>query len=165
MTTKNINLLLEIFFCKSRMNSASAIPFSKQKNLSRIVWFWQSSSNLWIHYSDFESEYIEEAHQQKEIEIKLNDSLINLKLNIQSNINNKTQRSIKREEIYLAHYMRQERLCYSEKPIISLESQVNEENSFFSQWLVKNQHIKRDFAAIANLAAQGIKDLRFSIAL
>jgi hypothetical protein len=59
------------------------------------VWFWQSSLNSWARYSDFENGYIEEAYQRKDTEIKLNGTLINLKLHIQFNSSDdNSQRSI-----------------------------------------------------------------------
>ena len=130
------------------MSSASSIiPLCEISNRSRIVWFWQTDSNSWERYSDFESEHIEEAYQRNDVEIKLNDYVINFKLNI--------HKPIKREEIHLAQCVRQDRFCYTEKEMTSLENEFNEEDSFFSKWLLKNQHLKRDFAAVAKLAAEG----------
>ena len=128
------------------------------------MWFWQLSSNMrhdnerkeWIRYSDFKSEFIEEAHQRMDSEVQLDGFIINFKFNTQRSLGGTDiQRSIKRDEIYLGRYMREERFCCSLKAIKSFESKVDEADSFFYKWLSKNQQIKRDFSTIANLAAQG----------
>ena len=104
----------------------------------------------------FKSEFIEEAYQRMDTEVQLDGFVINFKSNTQMSLDGSDiQRPIKRGEIHLGRYVREERFCCCQKAIKSFESKADEENSFFSKWLSKNQRIKRDFSAIANLAAQG----------
>lgn len=122
----------------------------------RIGWFWQTDSKTWTRYSDFESEFIEEAYERMDTHVQFDNYIIDLKCGIQSNIDNRNeQRSVKREEVHLGSYVRQERFSYSQRVTEPLENVAKEEDSFFRKWMVKNPQIKRNFSLIATLAAQG----------
>ena len=156
------------------MITTSDVSSSEAKEKTRIVWFCQSDSNSWdaderkrwTRYSDFESEYIEKAYQQMDAHVQFNGYIIDLKCNLQLNMKDRDeQRSVKRQEVSLSNYVREERFSYSERAISRFESEANEKNSFFSKWMSKNRHIKRNFAAVATLAAQGKSFKCFLISL
>ena len=145
------------------MTSATSSPSSSNKN-KKIIWFWQSNPNLWDEneqkewkrYSDFENEFIEEAYQKKEKEVQLNDYVINFKYNIQSKKHNRNiQRPIKREELDVCNYVREEKFCHPDRALISFAHEYSDEHNFVYKWVNENDQIKWDFPAVAELAAQG----------
>ena len=145
------------------MLTKSAVSLSSLNKNTRIIWFWQTVLNLeddeserWTRYSDFESEFIEEAYQRMDTNVQFDDYIIDLKYGIQSNIDNRSEpKQVKREEVHLGSYVRHERFSYSQRATKPLENEAKEEDSFFRKWMVKNPQIKRDFSRIATLAAQG----------
>jgi hypothetical protein len=146
------------------MITTSVVSSSEPNNDKKMMWFWQSSPSPrdddqrkgWKRYSDFENEYIEEAYQRKNIEVQLNGYIINFEYSMQLNIDDRNiKKPVKREEINLSQYVREDRFCHPQRASKSFESEAKEENSFFFKWLTKNQQIKRNFPVIADLAAQG----------
>jgi hypothetical protein len=148
------------------MASASAsIPFSTQKKNKRIVWFWQSNrtpwdlneTNEWKRYSDFETDYIEDAYQRNEDEAELNDYLIDFKHNVQIKKSDKhKQRPVKREEVDLNQYVREERFSYPEKAVKSFSTKYNSwSDSFIGQWVSVYKGISGNYRVQAEFAAQG----------
>jgi hypothetical protein len=142
--------------------TSSSSESSVQKK--RIVWFYQSNSNPneeteWKRYSDFESDFIEEAFQKKEHEeIAFDNCLINFKENMQFNKNNKNQHSsVKREEVSVNDLIRKERFSDPE-PVQIKSFESNFRLNIVNKWLRKNQKIKDDYAAVAELAALGIAE-------
>lgn len=137
----------------------------------KAIWFWQINTNSsdvncqeqqWQCYSDFENEYIEECYSKRKKEVKLNDIVINFKTNMQFNINDNTkQNSIKREEINISQYVREERFSNSEKRIKSFidQNEYDLSTSIFLTWWTENYEISKNYSTVAELAAQG-KDLR-----
>jgi len=154
------------------MATTSVLSTSSNKN-KRIVWFWQSNPNPWDgkekqewqRYSDFENELIEEVYQRKENEVQLNDYVINFKCNIQFQRDDRNRRRpVKREEIDVTQYVREERFSYPQRAVKSFDSQFEQEHSISWQWKKKNAQIVAggNYLAIAQLAAQGKCLRRFS---
>lgn len=140
-------------------------------NKTRVMWFRQSitysvdasEETEWERYSDFENEFIEEAFQRKDSEVNFNGCTINFHCSQQRYIDRKCVKvSIKRDEIHLSACMRKERFCYPHKLVTLFDSKIKQENTFFFKWVSKNRDIKRNFPAIANLAAQGYSIYFFS---
>jgi len=144
----------------------SSSPRSSVQN-KQIVWFYQSDSNSnqqteWKRYSDFESDFIEEAFQKKEEEIALDHCIINFRDNMQFNKNDKNQHNnVKREEVSVNDLIRKERFNYPERAfqVKSFESKFRW--NIVKKWLSKNPKIKVDYAAVAELAAIGIVEIIF----
>src|SRR5690349_16404330 len=110
---------------------------SSSSNKKKIVWFWQSNSNPfdekeeeWKRYSDFETEYIEEAYQRQEKEVQLNDYVINFKYNMQLHKDDRNrQRPVKRELVDVNSYVREERFCEPERTVKSFEAKPRPVNA------------------------------------
>lgn len=118
--------------------------------------FEDDVSEIWTRYSDFESEFIEETYQRMDTHVRFDGYIIDLKSGIQSNVDSRSeQRLVKREELHLGNYVRQERFSYSQRVTKLLENETEEKESFFRKWMVKNPQVKRNFSVIATLAAQG----------
>jgi hypothetical protein len=134
-------------------------------NSKRIVWFWQKNPDLWNEdeqkewkrYSDFENEFIEEAYQRRENEVRLNDYVISFEHNMQFNKHDRNrQRTVTRKEIDVSNYVREERFCYPERAV-KLFDDGNKpwDPVFYGGWFWKNKQIKEDYPEVAELAAQG----------
>lgn len=105
------------------------------------MWFRQSitysvdasEETEWERYSDFENEFIEEAFQRKDSEVKFNGCTINLHCSQQWHMDRQCVKvSIKRDEIHLSACMRKERFCYPHKLVTLFDSKIKQENTFFS---------------------------------
>jgi hypothetical protein len=133
----------------------------------QIVWFYQSDSNSnnqieWKRYSDFESDFIEEAFQKKEEEIAFDHCIINFRDNMQFNKNDKNQHNnVKREEVSVNDLIRKERFNYPERPIQVKSFETKFKWNIIKKWLSKNPKVKDDYAAVAELAAIGIVEIIF----
>ena len=134
----------------------------------KIVWFWRSNLYLddkderreWKRYSDFENEFIEDAFQRREIEVQLDGYMINFQNSISfKKVDTHKQRLIKRGEVELHNYIREERFSNPERALKTFDSKYEQEHNFVWQWRKKNEHIassgRYNYPAIAKLAAQG----------
>ncbi|CAF2210871.1 unnamed protein product [Rotaria magnacalcarata] len=147
-----------------------ATAFSFPTSNKRVVWFWQSNPDpwdeskekQWKRYSDFETEFIEQEFQKDQKEVELNDYVINFKREIQHKKDDHgRQRPVKREEVDLNQYVREERVCLSERAAVlnSFEEENKNKASLGSLWFKKNYFDINDnesYKAVAELAAQGI---------
>jgi hypothetical protein len=149
------------------MATETLSPSSCSVQKKPIVWFYQldSSPNKqieWKRYSDFESDFIEEAFQKKEEEIAFDDYVINFKDNMQYNKNDKNQyNSVKREEFSVNDLVRKERFSYPEKPIQVKSFESKFKWNIINKWLSKNRKFKDDYAAMAEIAALCIAEIIF----
>ena len=158
------------------MNSKTDFQSSLSNKNKKAVWFWQSNlcndieRKGWERYSDFQSDFIEECYQRNEFEIELNNFIINFNRNVQFKKDNQNnENAIKREEIDLNNYLREERFSFPENPS-KLFNNVNCKYSgseFINQWGRKNCNIiKRvldtDYDSIIALAIEGIVNVLFS---
>ncbi|CAF1474205.1 unnamed protein product [Didymodactylos carnosus] len=115
----------------------------------KIVWSWQSNPDpwneneekVWKYYSDFANEFIEDAHQKKsEGEVQLGDYVIDFRQMLQIRKDNRTkQRPIKREEVNVSRYLREERFCFAEKPMKSFTITQYGGGKFTYGWHERNQ--------------------------
>lgn len=149
------------------MTTETSSSSSSSVQNKRIIWFYQVDSNPneqieWKRYSDYESDFIEEAFQKNEEEIAFDDCVINFKDSMQFNKNDKNQRcNMKRQEVNVNDLVRKERFSCPEKPIQIKSFESKFKWNIVNQWLTKNQKVKNDFAAVAELAALGIIEFIF----
>lgn len=142
-------------------------------NRKKFIWFWLSNSNPWNdnepkewkRYSDFENEFIEDAFQQQEREVQLNDHTINFEYLMAFKKEDKnTHIQVKREEVRFHKYVRQERFAHPERALKAFDSKYEQEYNFVWQWRKKNEHIassgRYNYPAIADAAAQGKSDCK-----
>lgn len=144
--------------------TSSSSPSSEQNK--QIIWFYQCNSNPneeieWRQYSDFESDFIEEAFQKRKEEITFDDCVINLIDNKQFNKNDKNEHSsVKREEVSVNDPVKNVRFSYPETiQVKSFESKF--QWNIINKWLSKNQKVKDDYVAVTELAALGIVQIMF----
>lgn len=132
-----------------------------------IIWFYQfnpdslddKNKEEWKRYSDFESDYIEEAFRRNEENVQLNDHIIDLKNKIQiqkgeSNLG----RPVKRESIGRKNYIRNERFSGNTERAITKSFIPGREwykAPLLDEWRQKNEMTREDLPAVAKLAAQG----------
>jgi hypothetical protein len=133
-------------------------------NGKRIIWFWQSNPNAldgnekeeWKRYFDFENDLIEVAYQRKEKEIQINDYVINFKDGMRHKGNDcHGPRQVKRQEVDLNHYMREERFSYMGAAVKSFDIELEKKNDYCYQWGINNSQLLGNYKAIAELAAEG----------
>lgn len=94
----------------------------------KIIWSWQlnpyqcdtKEEKLWNRYSDFEIEEIEKGFQQEMDTVELQDRIVDLNYMIQINKSDNQTTPVKREEIDVKKYFREQRFCHAEQPIKSL---------------------------------------------
>lgn len=128
----------------------------------RMIWFSKSGGEgeEWKRFSDFENDCIEEAYQQQKTEIQLNNYVIDLKNNLQIDTLNKIeQRQVKREEIDLSNYVREEKFCSMEKPVPTSFAKGRAAGDFQILTGEKYKHyiedVFPDWRDLAEKAAQG----------
>jgi hypothetical protein len=117
---------------------AIAIPLIKKK----IIWSWQSNpyqcddkeKEGWNRYSDFEIEAIEKGYKQKMITVELGDRVINLNHMVQINKVDEQKSPVKKEEVDARKYLREQRFCYTEKPVKSLAMVDRWIPQFLTKW-------------------------------
>lgn len=150
------------------MAAKAGLPSSSNK--SKIVWFWQQNSSLsdgresneWECFSDFQSEFLEEAYQRNDVEVQLDDYIVDFKRSVQFKKSDPNKESIvKREEAISNNYLRKERFSHPEnisKPFIINDRSCSE---FITEWHRKNPRLKcwmfhpEEYAYIASEAADG----------
>lgn len=143
--------------CTESTAAETFVPFPSLKK--RTIWFWKSGEE-WKRFSDFENDYIEEAYQQGKIEIQLKHYVIDVKNNVQINkLDQAEQRQIKREDVYLANYVREEKFCSIEKPVLTSFAKGRVEGDFRMLTREKykrfTEHTFPDWRGLAEKAAQG----------
>jgi hypothetical protein len=150
---------------------STASSSSSSANNKKILWFWQSNPNhsdkkdqkQWKRYSDYENDIIEKAYKKKETEAHFGDNVINFQLHKHYKKNDiNTQRSVKREEVDLSQYAREERFCSSEEVVSTSLERIDNEKNFINQW--KNeigQDVYTNYPVVAELAAQGMRLFHF----
>ncbi|CAF1253333.1 unnamed protein product [Adineta ricciae] len=138
----------------------------------KIAWFWKSNADpfdesqiaKWERYSDLEIDWIEENYQNKEKYVDLGDYRVDLKKMVQYRKSDPNrQRPIKREGIDSRQYIRRDRCCIAEKPILLSKSfgqpgDFYENAKFIDDWKNKHEDLcsSRDYSKIIEQAAQGI---------
>ena len=153
---------------------STTAPISLSWNSKKkAIWFWRSNSvsfdancqeQIWKHYSDFENDYIEECYWKSKEQAEINDIVISFNMNMQFCKDDHTKKNkVKREEIDLSQYFREERFCYTERRMKSFvyqkASSISE--SIFCAWWTENSAIVKNHRAVAELAAQGTDLKRF----
>ncbi|CAF1948439.1 unnamed protein product [Rotaria magnacalcarata] len=117
-------------------------------NKKKPLWFYQSNQNPfdpnetkeWELYSEFENEYIEEAYQQKELEVHLQNYVIDFKRGIQYTMNDTNkQKPVKREVVNTSQYIRTERFSYPDRANRSFIPYGDYFSPFIEHWRNRNQ--------------------------
>ena len=144
----------------------TAYSSSTDKN-KKVVWFYQSNPNSfddkkndeWRPYSDFETDYIEEAFNRHEENVPLNDYIIDLKDKVQFQKDKKDNgSSIKRELIDRKNYVRNERFVSNTERAIPKSFIPGREwyrAPLLDKWRQENETIRGNSSTVAELAAQG----------
>jgi hypothetical protein len=148
--------------------TASTTSSSLLSGKKKILWFWQSNPNPWDEqeqeewkrYSDFENDHIEQAFQQKQKDIQLNDYVIDFDFHMQFDKNDRErQRLIQRRKIDVGQHVREERFSYPIRAVKmnAFDAGLNKKNDFQFQWEKENEQMitNKNYAAIAELAAKG----------
>ncbi|CAF3044395.1 unnamed protein product [Rotaria sp. Silwood2] len=141
--------------------------YSSNNNNQRIIWLYQSDPTsvdskergAWKCYSDFESDYIEEAYCRHEENVQVNDCIIDLKSKIQFQKDKKEHgTSVKRESVDRKSYVRNERFSSNtERPTPKSFTPGQEwyKAPLLDEWRNKNVTIRDNSSVVAELAAQG----------
>jgi hypothetical protein len=147
--------------------SAVMTACSSNDNNKKIIWFYQFNPNSfddkkkeeWRPYSDFETDYIEEAFNRNEENVQLNDYIIDLKNKIQFQKDKKDSgRSVKRELIDRKNYIRNERFSSNTEratPKSFIPGREWYKAPLLDEWRHKNETIRQNSSTVAELAAQG----------
>jgi hypothetical protein len=125
--------------------ASTEITSSKE---TKVLWFCLSDGNPveenesnWKRYSDFENKLIEEKYQKKERAVELNDYVIDFEHSVQSEKDDPSkERPVKREEVDVTQYMREERFCYSEKPVKLLCTSKQWGSEFIQEWNTRKRN-------------------------
>ena len=127
---------------------ATASTFSSSNK--RVLWFWKSNPDPWVESEEkqwekdiltLKTEFIEQAFQKGKKEVELNDYVINFKHKIQyKKDNHDRQRPVKREEVDLNQYVREERVCFTERAVVHNSFSEDKTNvaGLGTQWFQKN---------------------------
>ena len=112
------------------ITASVSLPSNSKK---KVIWFWQSNptsadancqKQMWKHYCNFENKYIEECYLKRNEEVELNDIMIDFEMNMQVHKDGITKQTlIKREEINVTQYFREERFCYPARRVKSFVDQ------------------------------------------
>jgi len=149
----------------------------KQRPIKRILndtnvnaeekpaWMWKSNSNpyvnkeseQWTNYSEVECEVLEDAYQQQQKTVELDNYIIDLEKNVQINKHEKTkERPIRRILIDPSvRHLREERFSIPQKPVKS-DSDQQHFSELIAEWLLKNKKDKDNHPEWVEQAANGI---------
>ncbi|CAF1172859.1 unnamed protein product [Didymodactylos carnosus] len=143
---------------------SAEVTISLLSSAKRSVWSWQSNPNPWVlnetkewtRYSDFETEFIEDKYLKKEeSEVEVGDYVVDLKSMVQiSKADRNKQRSVKREEVPVRDFLREERFSYPEKAVKSFGTTYR--SKVIMEWKKRNKAIDGHWPETVEQAAQGI---------
>lgn len=127
----------------------------------KVIWFFESNENSlddnpakeWTRYSDFESEFIEQAFHNGKKNISINDFVIDFETRIQIQKGGRyEQRQVKRDDVDNNNFLRQERFSYPKTTLKTFQNDFK--LPMVNKWLDENKGKYNSFA-LKELAAQG----------
>ncbi|CAF1014588.1 unnamed protein product [Didymodactylos carnosus] len=151
---------------KTRQRPIKRIEVDSDVNLvEKPVWMWKSNPNpylmaepeQWTNYSEVECEVLEEAYQQKQKLVELDDYIVDIENGFHAKKSDASkQRPIRRILVDpTARHLREERFSISQKPIKS-DSDQQHFCFIIAEWLLKNKKDKDDHPKWVEQAAKGI---------